>query len=60
MAAFEEAEEKGLGVVSLGTKMIDRPVVLRARALVEQARATGLISEDGSSPGRSGEGEVTT
>ena len=25
--AFEEAEKKGLGVVSLGTKMIDAPVV---------------------------------
>jgi len=52
--AFQEAEEKGLGVVSLGTKMIDRPVVLRAQRLVEQARATGLISED------EGEGEVTS
>ncbi len=30
VAAFEEAEAKGLGVVSLGTKMIDPPVVKRA------------------------------
>ena len=44
--AFEEAEAKGLGVVSLGTKMIDRPVVLRARKLVEQARESGLIREE--------------
>ena len=36
VAAFREAEEKGLGVVSLGTKMIDRPVVLRAQKLVAQ------------------------
>ena len=28
--AFEEAEAKGLGVVSLGSKMIDPPVVKRA------------------------------
>ncbi len=28
--AFEEAEKKGLGVVSLGSKMIDPPVVKRA------------------------------
>ena len=46
VAAFEEAEAKGLGVVSLGTKMIDRPVVLRAIKLVEQARATGILTED--------------
>lgn len=45
--AFEEAEAKGLGVVSLGTKMIDRPVVLRARKLVERAREAGLIREEG-------------
>ncbi len=29
--AFEEAEKKGLGVVSLGSKMIDPPVVKRAQ-----------------------------
>jgi citrate lyase subunit beta/citryl-CoA lyase len=45
VAAFEEAESKGLGVVSLGTKMIDRPVVLRARRLVDQAREAGLLPE---------------
>jgi citrate lyase subunit beta/citryl-CoA lyase len=47
VAAFEEAQAKGLGVVSLGTKMIDRPVVLRARKLVERAREAGLIREEG-------------
>jgi len=45
--AFREAQDKGLGVVSLGTKMIDRPVVLRARKLVERAREAGLIREEG-------------
>jgi citrate lyase subunit beta/citryl-CoA lyase len=39
VTAFEEAERKGLGVVSLGSKMIDPPVVDRARKLVERARA---------------------
>ena len=36
--AFEEAESKGLGVVSLGTKMIDPPVVKRAQKIVKQAK----------------------
>ena len=35
--AFEEAEANGLGVVSLGSKMIDPPVVKRAMQLVRQA-----------------------
>jgi citrate lyase subunit beta / citryl-CoA lyase len=43
--AFREAEARGLGVVSLGSKMIDPPVVLRARRLVEQARELGLVTE---------------
>jgi citrate lyase subunit beta/citryl-CoA lyase len=55
--AFEEAEAQGLGVVSLGTKMIDRPVVLRAQKLVDQARAAGFISEGGSGGSEGGQGE---
>jgi citrate lyase subunit beta/citryl-CoA lyase len=47
VAAFQDAEAKGLGVVSLGTKMIDRPVVLRAQRLVARARAAGLIPGEG-------------
>ncbi len=42
VAAFEEAEKKGLGVVSLGSKMIDPPVVERAKRLVAKARVMGL------------------
>ncbi len=58
VAAFEEAEAKGLGVVSLGSKMIDRPVVLRARALVERARKAGLTDRPGSAaPGAGEEGK---
>lgn len=45
VAAFEEAEAKGLGVVSLGTRMVDPPVVLRAQRLVDRARRTGLIPD---------------
>ena len=38
--AFEEAQEKGLGVVSLGSKMIDPPVVKRAQRIVKLAEGT--------------------
>ena len=43
VAAFDDAQAKGLGVVSLGSKMIDAPVVNRAVKLVERARQMGLI-----------------
>jgi citrate lyase subunit beta/citryl-CoA lyase len=38
VAAFEEAQQRGLGVVSLGSKMIDPPVVERAQKLVARAK----------------------
>jgi citrate lyase subunit beta/citryl-CoA lyase len=41
VAAFEEAQQRGLGVVSLGSKMIDPPVVQRAQKLVEMAKRMG-------------------
>ena len=44
--AFEEAEAKGLGVVSLGSKMIDAPVVKRALTTVETALMVGIIRGD--------------
>ncbi len=40
--AFKEAESKGLGVISLGTKMIDLPVVRRARQTMDLAYRFGL------------------
>lgn len=43
VAAFDEAQRQGLGVVSLGSKMIDPPVVHRALKLVERARSMGLV-----------------
>ncbi len=36
--AFKEAKKKGLGVVSLGSKMIDPPVVKRAERVMELVR----------------------
>jgi len=42
VAAFEEAESRGLGVVSLGSKMIDPPVVKRAQRVVKLAQAMGM------------------
>jgi citrate lyase subunit beta/citryl-CoA lyase len=41
--AFEEAEKKGLGVVSLGSKMIDPPVVKRAISTIELAILNNLL-----------------
>lgn len=42
--AFISAREAGLGVVSLGTKMIDPPVVKRAQRTIEMAIKTGKLS----------------
>ena len=44
--AYENAEKEGLGVVSLGTKMIDPPVVKRALHTIEQAVAMKLLPEN--------------
>jgi len=43
VGAFEDAKTQGRGVVSLGSKMIDPPVVMRALKLVERARAMNSI-----------------
>ncbi len=43
VAAFEDAEAKGLGAVSLGSKMIDPPVVKRAQRTVRLAQAVGML-----------------
>ena len=44
VSAYDEAQGKGLGVVSLGSKMIDPPVVHRALKLMARAKAMGLVS----------------
>ncbi len=42
--AYAEAQDKGLGVVALGSKMIDPPVVKRALKTVDAAIAAGLLA----------------
>ena len=42
--AFETAKLKGLGVVALGSKMIDPPVVARAQKIIDLAIRLNLIS----------------
>ncbi len=44
--AFEEASEKGLAVVALGTKMIDAPVVERAKRTLKLAEELGLLKSN--------------
>lgn len=44
--AYEEAEKKGMGVVSLGSKMIDPPVVKRALHTISLAVKEGIITEN--------------
>ncbi len=43
--AFNEAKEKGLGVISIGTKMIDPPVVKRAEKIIRLALQLNLLSK---------------
>lgn len=44
--AFEDAERKGLGVVSLGSKMIDPPIVKRAVRTIDLAIINNLLEDD--------------
>ena len=44
--AFDIAEKKGLGVVSLGSKMIDPPIVKRALHTIDLAIATKLLNKN--------------
>lgn len=44
--AYDEARRNGLGVVALGTKMIDQPVVVRAQRTVDLAIRLGLLPDD--------------
>jgi citrate lyase subunit beta / citryl-CoA lyase len=44
--AFENAKSKGLGVVALGSKMIDLPVVTRAQKTITLAVRLGLIPDN--------------
>lgn len=51
VAAFDDAKAKGKSVVSLGSRMVDPPVVLRAQRLVQRAKRMGLIAEGGEKTG---------
>jgi citrate lyase subunit beta/citryl-CoA lyase len=44
--AAREAEERGLGAVAVGSKMVDPPVVQQAFRTVELAIAGGVLAED--------------
>lgn len=44
--AYESAIEQGLGVVALGSKMIDQPVVKRARRIIDLALDLKIINSD--------------
>lgn len=44
--AYNEAERRGLGVVALGSKMIDAPVVKRAQRTIRLAVLNGLMKEE--------------
>src|SRR5664280_2280862 len=44
--AFETAKIEGLGVVALGSKMIDPPVVARAQKIIDRAIRLNLLSSD--------------
>lgn len=44
--AFEDAERKGLGVVALGSKMVDPPVVKRALRTVQIAEALAQLPKE--------------
>lgn len=44
--ADREAKEKGLGVISLNGKMIDKPIVERAERVLQLAAAAGVYKEE--------------
>lgn len=44
--AFETAQKSGLGVVALGSKMIDPPVVARAQKTIDLAVRLNMLSHD--------------
>ncbi|MBU1098189.1 MAG: HpcH/HpaI aldolase/citrate lyase family protein [Bacteroidetes bacterium] len=46
VAAYEDAKSRGLGVVSIGSKMIDAPVVKRAHRVIKLAILNKQIQEN--------------
>jgi citrate lyase subunit beta / citryl-CoA lyase len=52
VAAYEDAQARGLGVVSVGSKMIYAPVVQRALKLVARARQMGIALDQPATGGQ--------
>lgn len=48
LQAIKEAEKRGSGVISLDGKMIDKPIVERAKRVIELASAVGVYTKEGS------------
>ena len=48
LQAIKEAEKRGSGVISLDGKMIDKPIVERAKRVIELASAAGVYTKEGS------------
>ena len=46
IAAIKEARQRGSGVISVNSKMVDRPVVIRAERIIALAVAAGVIPEE--------------
>ena len=46
MDAIEEANRKGSGVIALNGKMIDKPIVERAKHVLDLARAAGVLKQE--------------
>ena len=46
VSAFEDARKNGIGVVALGSKMIDAPVVARAMKTIELAMSLGRLPKN--------------
>ena len=46
VAAIKEAEARGSGVISLNGKMVDKPVVIRAKRVIELALVSGIITKE--------------
>lgn len=44
--ATREAEAKGLGVISVKGKMVDKPIIARAERTIALAKASGVLSEE--------------
>jgi citrate lyase subunit beta/citryl-CoA lyase len=43
IAAMEDAEERGAGVIVVDGKMVDEPVLVRARRIMDLAKGSGLV-----------------